>query len=119
MLGDERGFPGGFWHPEDGEAPRDVLEGTLSTMGLPRAVIAAATRAAAAAPSPAERDEDEARRGQIERAVAAVNAALRAAGDARALIAFDDDDLECSHVLVTPDEQQELAARAAMGTVSD
>jgi hypothetical protein len=114
LLADERGFPGGFWHPEEGNEMRALLESTLAEMGVERAVIDAAASAASGVEDVCDRDEDAVRKEQIARAIAAATDALIARGDARSFVLFEPEDADISHVLVTKDEESELVARGVL-----
>jgi len=115
FLAEDRGFPGGFWHPEDEEGLLDVVGSRLEGLGLPDVRSDDALRAELRELAESDPDEEQARRRQIARVAARVNEAAGAAADARRLYAFAEDIPgweadEPVWLLLTADERARLVA---------
>src|SRR5262245_44417444 len=97
LLLSERGFPGGFWHPEDDGGLLNVLGGWMTDAGLPGDLMAdeklraELKRIAASMAEPSEAAEDQARRRQIHCVAARVNSTVGPAPGARRLYRFAED----------------------------
>jgi hypothetical protein len=90
-LQTDRGFPNGFWHPEDEEGAADVMLGCLRDLGLDSTVLPTSFIRTLVQRYGDEPDEDRARRSQIADAIAHVNAALDAGASPYRLVAFAED----------------------------
>jgi hypothetical protein len=86
-----RGFPQGFWHPEDESGAREVMSATLALLGMDARALPPDVVAELAARFGSMDDEDAARRHQIGSALRTVNAWLAASGDERRFRAFAED----------------------------
>jgi len=96
FLANERGFPAGFWHPDDEHGLLDVMGNALKDLGVTAAVLSDETLRAelkhAVELHPRDDEgEDKARRLQIARVAARVNTAAGPAASARRLYQFAED----------------------------
>lgn len=87
-----RGFPQGFWHPEDLEDAIDTMRACLDDLELESAFVETARAELAAATTQwlEEHDEEDARRLQITAVMAMANARLSAVASPLAFIEFDE-----------------------------
>jgi hypothetical protein len=92
-----RGFPGGFWHPQDDDGLLNVLGGWMTDAGLPGDLMAdeklraELKRLAESMAEPSDAAEDQARRRQIHCVAARVNSTVGPAAGARRLYQFAED----------------------------
>jgi len=95
FLANDRGFPAGFWHPEDEVACLEVMGDTLKQLGAPDVLSDPALRAelqrVVKLYSLDDEGEDKARRHQIALVAARVNATVGPAASARRLYQFAED----------------------------
>jgi hypothetical protein len=95
FLAHDRGFPAGFWHPDDEVACLDVMGGALKNLGAPDVLSDPTFRAelqrAVKLHPPDDEGEDKARRHQIALVAARVNAAAGPAASTRRLYQFAED----------------------------
>jgi hypothetical protein len=97
FLLSERGFPGGFWHPQDDGGLLDVVGGWMTEAGLPgdpmadEKLRAELKRIAESTAEPSDAAEDLARRRQIHCVAARVNSTVGPAAGARRLYQFAED----------------------------
>jgi hypothetical protein len=92
-LGAARGFPGGFWHPENSEAASEVMEACLRDMGLDLLDSGEISREILAleAVSDDRGNEEGQRRKQIAAVVQLANSKLAALDDPRRFRAYAED----------------------------
>jgi hypothetical protein len=124
FLAEDRGFPGGFWHPEDDEGLLDVIGSRLEALGLAPNVLSDDDLRAELRRAAESRPEDEARRLQIARIAARINEASGAAAGARRLHAFAEDIPgweadEPVWLLLTADERSRLLALGVVHVLSE
>jgi hypothetical protein len=90
----ERGFPGGFWHPDDEDGLLEVFGDWMTEAGLPGGLLAdekfraELKRIAESTAEPSDAAEDQARRRQIHCVAARVNSTVGPAAGARRLYQF-------------------------------
>ena len=87
-----RGFPQGFWHPEELDDAIDIMRACLDDLGLDSAFVEGARAELAAATTAwlEEHDEEDARRLQITAVMAMANARLQAVASPLAFVEFDE-----------------------------
>jgi len=97
FLLSERGFPGGFWHPDDDDGLLDVFSDWMTQAGLPGDLMAdeklraELKRLAESMAEPSDAAEDQARRRQIHCVAARVNSTVGPVAAARRLYQFAED----------------------------
>src|SRR4029079_18341117 len=97
FLLNERGFPGGFWHPDDDVGLLEVFGDWITEAGLPGDLMAdekfraELKRIAESMAAPTDAAEDEARRRQVHCVAARVNSTVGPAAGARRLYQFVED----------------------------
>jgi len=97
FLLNERGFPGGFWHPDEDDGLLNVFGGWITDAGLPGELMADGKlraelkRIAESMAEPTDAAEDEARRRQVHCVAARVNWMVGPGAGARRLYQFAED----------------------------
>jgi hypothetical protein len=97
FLLNERGFPGGFWHPQDEDGLLDILGLWMTDAGLPGDLMAdeklraELKRIAESMTEPSDAAEDQARRRQIHCVASRINSTIGPAAGARRLYQFAED----------------------------
>ncbi|MBK9071665.1 MAG: hypothetical protein IPL79_11785 [Myxococcales bacterium] len=111
-----RGFPQGFWHPEEVDDAIDTMRACLDDLELESAFVEKAQAELAAATTQwlEEHDEEDARRLQITAVMAMANARLLAVASPLAFVEFDEpvpgwESDEPVWVLVSAEERAWLA----------
>lgn len=90
-LGAARGFPGGFWHPENLSAGSDVMAACFKELGLEVVGEDEVRQCLETLRVNIEGDEERARRAQIAAVMALANNKLQAQSDPRRFRAYAED----------------------------